>query len=183
MKILKDGSMAFYRSRWRYFFSTTALVVCGLFIYFLLIKEGVSDTRTFALYFVFCNIIFSFAVFYFIHFLGIKHYLKLNDDYIEIKSLPPVLWEDIYEIYVEDRNVGSSKNRRIHQFLCFMLRDINFYKHKLSFFQKISVKLGKNIFAVDMDLLPKKDQDTLWLEVNRRIRKADVGLNAKFNRN
>jgi hypothetical protein len=170
MKMLKDGSMAFYYSRWKCLSFAIIFLILGIVFFLFTAEEWKRDYFTstdgwILLIFLFIFCFFTFCLFY--QSFGIKPYVKLNDDYIERKSLPPVLWEDIDEVFMEDRYVSRHIT---HQFLFFKLRgDMNFYGHKLSFIQKHLI-IGRNTFSVDMDLLSKNDQDALWAQVIRRIK-------------
>jgi hypothetical protein len=193
MKMLKDGSMAFYRKRIIYFFYALAwgAIGCFLSIFSMLgvitgemsLSQNFFSNKHFGIggmcfLLAFIAIFFVNAITCFLNFLNIRPYVKLNGLYIEIQSphilafwkLPHILWEDIYEAHVKNKIIHIGKyGPTTHRVLCFKIRDIDAYKRKLSLFQKTTAENSEDIFYIDLNLLPKKDEDILLNEIGSRI--------------
>ena len=92
----------------------------------------------------------------------------MTRDNLETRNMVPILWNDITSAHIERRRVGK---HGIHDFICFEVRDLSVYK--LKWWQKIQKKSGKTPFAVDLDLMPKKERELFEQTIRARIEIAD----------
>ena len=170
MKILKDGSIGFYTSKWNY----AALLFIPAWIIFILFSAGNNPLNSQAGYIMAAVCAAVILIFIYLVFIDKKPYVKLRHDCIEIRGMAPVLWDDIYAMYIESRRVGK---RGRHDFMCFKVRDLSFYKLTLA--QKIQNKFGTTPFAVDLDLMPKKERELFRREIHARLKRDIENLAQK----
>jgi len=163
MKILKDGSMAFYASKWHYL--AFILIACYFIILFITTNNDARPEVGYVLAII-SGLLLLFIIYKFFIDMTVP-YIKLTQNTVEIQGVAPLLWEDIYTMHIETRRVGKRNKRR--DYMCFEVRDLSFYKLTLG--QKWRRTCGGTPFELDLHGMSKKDRELFEREIRARLRK------------
>jgi hypothetical protein len=167
MKHYNDGSVGFCHNRVILWFGFIAsAVIVGAILYYDALNidkyNGVMMTAAAFGFFSVYGLSCAWNL-----FIDKRPLVKFTHSCVEIKGLPAIHYEDIRLMYVEERRFG--KNRTKRQYLIIKVKDLSFYKLKLS--HKLRKIVGSDAFEKDVTSLTRADKDLLDKEIKEFFKK------------